>query len=172
MADLAFVGRHAGGVDDHATFAVFARRVVLHQVGRGLGHVETAHQVDQYRAAEIGQRHGRLAAQHAPGTEYAGAVDGRIQAAQELAGCGHVRGHAFFIGDIGTEIARIAVTQFSHGCVALVVIDVEQGDLAALGDQMLRHGQAKAGNAAGDDGTGVGKLHERVRGWECRYFTR
>jgi hypothetical protein len=43
--------------------------------------------------------------------------------------------------------------------MALVLVDVEQGDRAAVGDQVLGDGMAEAGGATGDDGLDVGKLH-------------
>ncbi|KAG1596621.1 hypothetical protein G6F46_014378 [Rhizopus delemar] len=76
----------AGGVDDHAALAVGAGLVVLHAVGRGLGHVEAADQVDHHRALEAGQRHRALFAQHATGAEDAGAVHRHVQATEEIVG--------------------------------------------------------------------------------------
>ena len=159
LADLPFVGGDRGGVDDDAAFAVGARVVALHLLGAGLGHVEAADQVDHHRGLELRELHRAVAAQHAAGTEDAGAVHRHVQAAEEVLRCGDIGDDAGFVGDIGAEIACVGLAESGDGGRALVVVDVEQGDLAAMGDQVLRHREAEAGDATGDHGAGIGKLH-------------
>jgi hypothetical protein len=81
--------------------------------------------------------------QHAPGAEDAGAVDRRIQAAEKFLRRGHVGGHAGLVGDVGAEVARAAFPQLGHGRRALVVVDVEQRDLGAVGDQVRGNRQPR-----------------------------
>jgi hypothetical protein len=110
-------------------------------------------------------------AQHAAGTEDAGAVDRDVQATQEVPGGVDVGNDAGFVGDVGAEVARVRFAQFGHCGRALVVVDVEQRDLAAVRDQVPCHREAEAGDAAGDDGTGVGELHGEFLRAETRDFT-
>jgi hypothetical protein len=167
LTDLAFVGGDAGGVDDHAALAVFARRVVLHDLGGGLGHVEAADQVHHHGAGELLERHCAFLAQHASRAEDAGAVDRGIEPAEEVPGRVQVGLHAGLVGDVGAEVARVAGAEFGHGGRALVVVDVEQRDPGAARNQMLGNGQAEAGNATGDDGAHVGNLHG-IDPWKTR----
>ena len=95
---------------------------------------------------------GAFLAQHAAGAEDAGAVDRGVQPAEELLRGGDVGGDAGLVGDVGAEVARVGFAEFGDRGGALVVVDVEQRDLAAVGDQVLGDGEAEAGNAAGDDG--------------------
>src|SRR5690606_31947318 len=81
------------------------------------------------------------------------------EAAEELARCSHVGDHAGLVADVGAEIAGLVVAQFGDGGGALVVVEIEQRDLAAVGDQVAGHGEAEAGDAAGDDGAGGLELH-------------
>ncbi len=69
------------------------------------------------------------------------------------------RGHRRLIADVDVEIAGLVGTQPGNGGSALVVVEVEQGHLAALGDEVLGHGQAEAGDAASDHGTYGRQLH-------------
>ena len=43
--------------------------------------------------------------------------------------------------------------------MALLLVDIEQRDLAAVGDEMLRHRVTQSGGAAGDDGLDLIELH-------------
>jgi hypothetical protein len=113
-----------------------------------------------------------LLAEHATGAEDARAVDRRIQATEELLRRGDIRGHAGFIGHVGAEVADIGLAQVGDGGSALVVVDVEQRRLAAAGDEAAGHGQAQAGDATGDDGAGIGKLHAVNLLRKGRHFTR
>src|SRR5690606_25698711 len=91
--------------------------------------------------------------------EDAGAVHHHVQSAQEFAGGGQVGGHAGLIGDVGGEVAGVPGAQLGDRSRALFVIEIEQRDLAAIGDEELGNTEAEAGNAAGDDGTNGGQLH-------------
>ena len=62
-------------------------------------------------------------------------------------------------------------TQFRNRRCAFVRIDIEQGDLAAVGNQVLGHGKAETGDAAGDHGADVGELHGESLRAETRDFS-
>ena len=53
---------------------------------------------------------------------------------------------------------------------ALVVVDVEQRDLRAVGEEMTGHGMAEPGDAAGDDGLDLVELHSALRAKMGRGF--
>jgi len=55
---------------------------------------------------------------------------------------------------------RVAGTKLGNSRRALVVIDIKQGDLAAVRDQVSGNGEAQARYAAGHDGADVVELHE------------
>src|SRR5690606_1319534 len=93
------------------------------------------------------------------GAEDAGAVHGDVEAAEEVLRRGDIGDDAGLVGDVGPEVADVGLAEFGDGGRALVVVDIEQGGLAAVGDQVTGHGQAEAGNAAGDHGAGGCELH-------------
>ena len=102
---------------------------------RGLGDVEAADQVHHHRGAEGLERHRRLAPEHAAGAEDAGAVHGDVEATEEILRGGDVGGHAVLVGHVGAEVARVRLAERGDGIGRLVIVDVEQGDAAALRDQ-------------------------------------
>ncbi len=69
------------------------------------------------------------------------------------------RSHGGLIADVDVEIAGVVGTQPGNGGGALGVVEVKQGHLAALGDEVLGHGQAEAGDATSDHGTYGRQLH-------------
>src|SRR3546814_2118296 len=79
--------------------------------------------------------------QDAAGAEDAGAVDGGVEPAEELLRRGDVGDHAVLVGDVGPEVAGVGLAQRGDGRRALLVVDVEQRGLAAVGDDARGHGQ-------------------------------
>ncbi len=75
-------------------------------------------------------------------------------------------GDVAFAGHVGAEVRRVAA-EFRGRRVTLLVVDVEQRDLRAVRDEMLRDRVAETGGAAGDDGLDLIELHGitlRMRG--------
>src|SRR5699024_2313305 len=66
-------------------------------------------------------------------------------------------------GDVGAQIARLVPAERGHRGGTLVVVDVEQDNPAAAGDQVFGHGQAETGHAAGNNRADVGQLHGASR---------
>ena len=151
--------------------------------GEQVAYGEERHQAEQqrtilggarkrpHRIERLRQRHRACFAQHAARTQDAGAVDARIQATQKIFGGGYVLAHLCFGGDIGLKEAGMLGTQFRNRRCAFVRIDIEQGDLAAVGNQVLGHGKTETGDAAGDHGADVGELHGESLRAETRDFS-
>jgi hypothetical protein len=59
---------------------------------------------------------------------------------------GNAAGHVGLVGDVGMQVAGVGRTEQGDGGRTLGVVDVEQRDLAAVGDDAPGHGQAEAGN--------------------------
>ena len=95
---------------------------------------------------------------HRHGAIRIGGVDVSSYPTHRIARGSHVGAYAVFGGDIGAEEAR-RVAQFLRGRVTFLVVDVEQRDLAAMRDEMLRHRVAETGGAAGDDCLYLIELH-------------
>jgi hypothetical protein len=76
---------------------------------------------------------------------------------------GDVGADTIFGGDVGAEETRRR-TQLLCGGMALLVVDVEQCNLTAVGDKMLRHRVAETGGAAGDDCLDLIELHGKSLG--------
>ncbi|CAM5471471.1 hypothetical protein RLIN73S_03407 [Rhodanobacter lindaniclasticus] len=76
---------------------------------------------------------------------------------------GHVGGHAVLGGDVGAQEA-CGLAEFLRRGLALVLIDVEQRDLAAMRHEGPRHRVAETGGAAGDDGLDLIELHGKSLG--------
>jgi len=141
--------------------AVFTGFVGLHQRSAGLGDIEAADQVHHYGAGEILQRHRAFLAQHPARAEDARAVHHHVQAAHPFACGGNVGDDAILTGHVGfVEPCRVA--DLLCGGMAFFFVDVEQRDLAAVGDDVLRDRVAEPGCAAGDDGLDLIELHARI----------
>ena len=82
-----------------------------------------------------------------------------------------IRGHAGFVGDVALEERGLVGAEFGDRSRAFFLVDVEQGDLAAMGDQVLGHGEAEAGNATSDDGADGCGLHGGILWAERRDFS-
>ncbi len=52
--------------------------------------------------------------------------------------------------------------------MAFLVVDVEQRDLGAVCDEMLRDGEAESGGTAGDDGLDLIELHGILFRWKAK----
>ena len=93
----------------------------------------------------------------------AGAVDHHDNRADlRDAVAGHAQRHAPGGGHLGggrAGVNHFYIAQFFRGGVAFFFVDVEQRDLAAVRDDMLRDRVAEPGRTAGDDGLGLGELH-------------
>jgi len=178
LADLAVLGRHRRGVDDRAAIAVRQGLQGQH-AGRRLGDAaEGADEVDLDDHVEVGQREvlditGVLVAAGGLGrVAGAGAVDqdalltvgraGLFKAGVDFGVAGHVdgaEGHAQLFLERGAAIG--------------LAVEVEDGDLDALGDQRADSGLAEAGRTAGDDGGNGGiKLHGRLPGPCVEYSSK
>ena len=164
LPDLAFPGRDGGGEGDHPALAVGIGLVVLHQVRGGLGDVEAADEVDAYRGGEGVERHRAFAPERASRAQDAGAADRRVEAAHLLP---RLRQRDFRRGLAG--YVQVDVTggfaQLDGGGVALFIIEIEQGDVATVGDDAPGRGQPEAGGTAGDNGADITGFH-RAGSWE------
>ncbi len=90
--------------------------------------------------------------------QHARAIHQPVQMAESLE-CASDRGlPLFFAGHVRRDKA-CRRTQFGGDGLAGGCIDVGDDDLAAIGDQLARHGGAKTGVAAGDDKDFTWNLH-------------
>jgi len=102
LADLAVVGGHRGGGDEHAALAAGLGRVAAHGGGGQADHVEAAEQID---LQGLGKQRQLVRAVFAHGfgrRRYAGAVDQTRQGAQ-LAGALHHRQPVGLAGDVAAH---------------------------------------------------------------------
>src|SRR5690606_5486706 len=159
LADLPVEGGDRRRVHDHATLAVVVRLVVLHDVGRFLDQDERAEQVHLERALERRCRQRTFPSQHAGGQEDARAVHRQRDAVHQVGGFAHRGLHRRLVGDVGTDEAR-SRPELGGALRALLLVQVEQGDPAAGGDDPLRRCEAQSRCAAGDDGFRVFELHD------------
>src|SRR3546814_20563585 len=83
---------------------------------------------------------------------------GDVQTAQKCLRLHYVVRNLRLGADIGAQVDRVIGTQFGDGIAGFFVVDVEQGNLAAVRDQMLSNSEAEAGDAARDDGE-IGRAH-------------
>ena len=130
---------------------------MLHDIGRSLGDVEAAHEVDVDGGLKKRQRHGSFPAQYATGSDDTGTVHGYVQSAIGLGCCFHGSDDAFFRCDIGTDVAR---AELCLGRSTGFVIDIQQHGLAAVCNDVAGYAQAESGYAAGDERFNLVQLHD------------
>ena len=89
---------------------------------------------------------------------HAGAIHQPMKMAESVHRAGHRRLALLIIGHVGRDKARRRAQLSGHD-LSRRDIDVGDDDLAALGDQLARHGGAKTGAAARDDKHFILDLH-------------
>ena len=155
LADLAFIGRHRRGVDDHAALLA-DRRCRGETLGEQAERVEGADQVDVDDADELCQRIDAVLADHALRATDAGAVHQHARHAMRSLGLGNRRLHRFLVGDVGMKGHAL---HFGRDLLGVFLVLVEHADLGALGRHGTRGGGPQAGATAGDDDGNVFQLH-------------
>ena len=155
LADLAFIGRDAGGVDDDA--ALFADRSLSRQpLGEQAQHVEGADQVDVDDANKLCQRIDAVLADGALRTADAGTVHQHTRDAVGGFRLGNRGLDAFFVGDVGVQGNTF---HFGGDLFGIFLVLVDNADFRALGSHGAGGSGAEAGATAGDENGNVFQLH-------------
>ena len=159
MADLPVEGRHRRGVDDDATFAIVARRLVfLHLRGAQPKGVEGADQVDLNDAVEVLQGQRSVAAHRARRGADAGAIDVDMDGAKRR----HHRLDGRFAGcrvrDVDRKCRGAGADVPGRG-TRQVFVQIEQRDSGTCCCESLGGGAAQARGAAGNHRHLVFQVH-------------
>ena len=161
LADLAFIGRDARGVDGDA--ALFAdRRRGREPLGEQPQHVEGADQIDVDDADELRQRIDAVLADDALRAADAGAVHQHARDAVRGFGLGDRGLDRVLVGDVGVQ--RDAL-HFGGDLFGVFLVLVDHADLRALGGHGAGGSGTETGATAGDENGNVIQLHGKTFPW-------
>src|SRR5207248_10297105 len=155
LADLAFIGSDARGVDDDA--ALLAHRLRRDETfGKQPQAVEGANQVDVDDPREFGQRIDAVLADDALRAADPGAIHQHPRDTVGTFGFGDATLDLILIGDVGMDGDAL---DFSGDFFGIFLALIEHGDFRAPGSHGACGGGAKSGAATGDENGNIFQLH-------------